>query len=402
MKLFRISLASLAVAASAFAGGVPAQAAPGDSISLYFSAPFVTGSAVTTGVTTETFNSYSSADCPTSIPGFATVSYAAGNCTIGILGGTSAGDSSPAIGVPLSSYVNKTLDTTFTFETDVKYVGFWWMMGSNGNNVDFLDSSGTTIASFNVNDVITFLGPSYMADMNSDTRTVTNVGGGTYPTRHYYRAPTNYTGTVDNPVMDYNTASYANEPWVYLNLYVSGDISVSRVRFTGAAFEMDNLTVTSSEVVPTSDLVLVKNIYEAPLGDQIVTWDPTNTTFAESDPELTPDSVATSSGTGAISYEVMDAGTAGCTVDSFTGVITRTSAGTCVIRAVAAAVDGLYNSAYKDLTFTFTSNPGATPPEPTTTPSLADTGFDVTIPFGLAVALLVAGLGAVRFTRRNH
>lgn len=400
MKLFRICLASIAVAASAFAGGIPAQAAPGDSISLYFSAPFVTGSAVTTGVTTENFNSYSAADCPTSIPGFATVSYTAGNCTIAQLGGTSPGDSAPAIGVPLSNYVSKTLSTTFTFETNVKYVGFWWMMGSNGNNVEFLDENDATIASFNVNDVITFLGSNALVS-NSDTRTVTNVGGGTYPTRHYYRSPANYTGTVGSPVMDYNTATYANEPWVYLNLLVSGEISVSKVRFTGSNFELDNLTVTSSEVEPTSDLVLVKNVYEAPLDDQTVTWDPTNTTFSESDPEHTPNSAATSSGTGAISYEVVDAGTAGCTVDSFTGVITRTSAGTCVVRAVAAAVEGSYNSAFKDLTFTFTSNPGATPPTPPTSPSLADTGFDAGIPLGLALVLLVAGFGAVQFTRRK-
>jgi uncharacterized glyoxalase superfamily protein PhnB len=233
-----------------------------DSISLYFSEPFVTGSAVTDGATTETFNSYSTGACPTSITGFATLTYTAGNCTVGAQGGTSPGDSAPAIGVPLSSYVDKTLDTTFTFDNAVKYVGFWWMMGSNGNNVEFLDSSDTVIATFNVNDVITFLGSNSLVS-NSDTRTVTNVGGGTYPTRHYYRTPANYTGTVESPVMNYDVDAYANEPWVYLNLYVTGTLSVSKVRFTGSNFEIDNLTVTSSDVSPTDDLVLVlENIYD--------------------------------------------------------------------------------------------------------------------------------------------
>lgn len=401
MKVFRIPFASLLIVASTVSVSMPAQAAPGDTISLYFSAPFVTGSAVTTGVSTENFNSFSTGACPSSIPGFGTLTFAAGACTVASQAGSSPGDSAPAIGVPLSGYVNKTTDTTFTFDADVKYVGFWWMMGSGGNNVEFLDSSGALVTSFNVTDVITYLGSNSLVS-NSDTRTVTNVGGGTYPTRHYYRTPTNYTGTVENPVMNYNVDTFANEPWVYLNLYVSGSISVSKVRFTGANFEMDNLTVTSSNVTPTSDLVLVKNIYEAPLEDQVVTWNPTNTSFSAPDTELTPSASATSSGTGAITYSVVNAGTTGCTVNASTGVITRTSIGDCVVRATAAEVPGSYNSAFTEVTFTFTTEPGGgTPPTDPTTPTLADTGFNLFVPLGFGLVALVAGVGAVRFARRK-
>ena len=399
MKFLRFCVTSIVLTISALGSGTSAQATPGDSISLYFSAPFVTGSAVTDGVETENFNSYSSGACPTSIAGFATVTYSAGNCTISSNVGTSPGDSSPAIGVPLSTYVDKTLNTTFTFETDVKYVGFWWMMGSNGNNVEFLDSNGDAIATFNVNDVLTFLGPNSSVS-NSDTRTVTNVGGGTYPTRHFYRSPSNYTGTLSSPIMEYNTMTYANEPWIYLNLYVAGSLSVSKVRFTGSNFEFDNLTVTASEVDPTDDLVLVKKIYEAPLDDQVVTWAPTNTTYSGTDPELIPDVEATSSGTGAITYEVVDAGTAGCTVEASTGAITYTAIGDCVIRAVAAEVPGSYNSAHTDVTFTFLSVPGPKPP--TSSKRLAFTGFDGAVPLGLGIASLIAGFGAVRFARRRR
>ena len=404
MKLFRISFASLLIVASSVGVMMPAHAAPGDTISLYFSAPFVTGSAVTTGVTTETFNSYSSGACPTSIPGFATLTYGSGACTVVSQAGSSPGDSTPAVAVPLSGFVDRTTNTTFTFDTDVKYVGFWWMMGSGGNNVEFLDSSGALVTSFNVTDVITYLGSNSLVS-NSDTRTVTNVGGGTYPTRHYYRSPANYTGTVASPIMDYDTDSYANEPWVYLNLYVSGSISVSKVRFTGSNFEMDNLTVTSSNVTPTSDLVLVKNIYEAPIEDQVVTWNPTNTSFSAPDTELTPSASATSSGTGAISYSVVNAGTTGCSVDANSGVITRTSIGDCVVRATAAAVDGSYNTAYTDVTFTFLTEPGGgtTPTDPTdpTDPRLADTGFSLLAPLGLGLVAVIAGVGALRFARRS-
>jgi len=151
-------------------------------------------------------------------------------------------------------------------------------------------------------------------------------------------------------------------------------------------------------------LVLVKNVYEAPLEDQVVTWAPTNANYSGTDPELIPNTQATSSGTGAITYEVVDAGTAGCTVEASTGAITYTSAGECVIRAVAAAVPGAYNAASRDVTFTFASAPGPTSPDPETdpsSPSLADTGFDPLVPLGVALAALLAGFGAMRIARRN-
>jgi hypothetical protein len=294
-----------------------------DSISLYFSEPFVTGSAVTTGVKTENFNSFSAGSCPTSITDFATLTHTAANCRISSQAGTSPGNSEPAIGEPLSGYLStapfSTLDTTFTFDTDVKYVGFWWMMGSNGNNVEFLDSSNESIASFNVNDVIDFLGSNSLVT-NSDTRTVTNVGGGTYPTRHYYRSPSNYTGTLESPIMDYNTMTYANEPWVYLNLYVTGSLSVSKVRFTGTNFELDNLTVTSSDVSPTDDLVLVmENIYDdgGGGGGGSPADPPTDITVTPGNGTATVGWTPASGGSGgtATSYTVTDAtGLHSCTV----------------------------------------------------------------------------------------
>ncbi len=415
MKILKVCVASSLLLLSVVASNFSAQAAPGDSISLYFSAPFVTGSAVTDGAVTETFNDYAngaavgtSVACPTSIPGFATVTYPTGACTIGIGSGTSTGSSVPAIGVPYSSFVNKTTNTTFTFENDVKYVGFWWMMGSNGNNVDFLDSTGNVITSFNVNDVITFLGANSLVN-NADTRTVTNVGGGTYLTKRYYRGEAAYTGTVANPVFDYNVATYANEPWVYLNLYVSGTISVSKVRFTGNNFEMDNLTVATKEAKPTDDMVLVKNIYTAPAETQVVTWNPTNTSGQDSSTELVPDAGATSNGTGVVTYSVVDAGTSGCTVDPNTGVITYASIGDCVVRASAAEVTELWLPGFKDVTFSFATAPTVPPTwdpgsgkgdKGGTAEDLAETGSSVLLPLMLSVVLLLVGSASFVLSRR--
>ena len=381
----------------------PSFAAPGDSIALYFSAPFVTGSHVTENALTETFNSYPTGNCPLSIP-FATLTYAS-NCLIQANAGTSAGSSEPAVGVPNSGFVSKTDDTTFTFTDPVKYVGFWWLMGSNGNTVEFQTSTGSLVASFDMNNIISFLGSNSLVT-NADTRTVTRVDGGTHLTKRFYRSPGSYTGTVASPVMDYNVSTYANEPWVYMNLFVTGSVEVSKVRFRGVNFEIDNLTVSTTESGPRGDMVLVSNVLGTPPSSQVISWAPTNTTISDGNSPVTPSAPAVVttpvSGGGAITYSVVDAGTSGCTVNSVNGVIAYTAMGDCVVRATAAAVPGTYYSASTDVRFSFTVSP-AGPSGPTislTAATLAATGTPLLLTlFGSGVGLLLLCLGVMLFIR---
>lgn len=87
--------------------------------------------------------------------------------------------------------------------------------------------------------------------------------------------------------------------------------------------------------------------------NQTLTWNPT-TTLLISGSTITPSSLATSSGTGAISYSVDSfSTTAGCSVNSSTGVITAWNVGSCVIIASAAAGNG-FNYASRSVTFTLT------------------------------------------------
>jgi hypothetical protein len=147
---------------------------------------------------------------------------------------------------------------------------------------------------------------------------VTNVAGGTYPTRHYYRDPGEYTGTVGSPSMNYNTVTYKNEPWVYLNLYVTGSLSVSKVRFTGSNFEIDNLTVSSADVSPTSDLVLVLDLLDEG-GDESAPDSPTDVTATPGNGTVTVAWTPASGGDGgeATSYTVTDeTGLHSCTVNA--------------------------------------------------------------------------------------
>lgn len=85
---------------------------------------------------------------------------------------------------------------------------------------------------------------------------------------------------------------------------------------------------------------------------QTVRWSPSNTQADTSTTTLRPASLATSSGSGAISYSVVSAGRTQCSVDSRTAVITYGAAGACVVRATAAATDR-ETSAFTDVTFTF-------------------------------------------------
>ena len=84
---------------------------------------------------------------------------------------------------------------------------------------------------------------------------------------------------------------------------------------------------------------------------QTVSWSPTNTAAAAGSDPITPDTVASTSGDGAITYSVQNAGTTSCTVDASTGELTFSTPGTCVVRATAAET-ATYESAYKDVSFT--------------------------------------------------
>lgn len=88
---------------------------------------------------------------------------------------------------------------------------------------------------------------------------------------------------------------------------------------------------------------------------QTVTWAPTNTSNTLAASPVTPNAAATSSGAGAISYQVSNPGNSGCTVNSSTGVVSATSLGFCVVRATAAAAGSL-PAAFTDVTFYFRSN----------------------------------------------
>ena len=108
---------------------------------------------------------------------------------------------------------------------------------------------------------------------------------------------------------------------------------------------------------------------------QTLSWSPSNTSVVATAGTLTPNALATTNGDGAVTYSVASAGTTGCTVNSSSGVLSFTGAGTCRITATAAQT-ATYAEGTTTVDFTITAPPAPSPggggggsSEPTPAPS---------------------------------
>lgn len=105
---------------------------------------------------------------------------------------------------------------------------------------------------------------------------------------------------------------------------------------------------------------------------QVVTWNPSNTTITTAASPLTPNAQATSSVGLPVYYRVASAGTTGCTVDSATGVLRFTAAGTCRVEATASLSEN-FTPASAEVAFTITATSagsgGSGTPSASTKPS---------------------------------
>ncbi len=256
-----------------------------DSISLYLSPPLVQGSGIdSVDKLTENFDglegSPTSVDvaCPTSLAiGTLSIAPSTAACQYrlpGIYGGAASTTSSPFFGGDGSNYFGtySSSDAALTFTLPaggVKYVGFWWSGGNKGNVVTFYDGA-TEIASFNTLALEELLGDAPPSSWPSGNGSVTSTGGTAYPKGHYFGNPRGY---AENPPLSQSVAltqggagpytEHRGVLYAYFNLFFTGDVTATSVKFSGNGFEFDNLTVSSSEVTPTDDLVLVlENIYE--------------------------------------------------------------------------------------------------------------------------------------------
>ena len=316
-----------------------------DSISLYLSAPLVQGSGIdSVDELTEDFDGLAGSptsvdvDCPTDLAiGTLSVAPSTAACLYrlpGIYGGASNTTSSPFFGGDGSTYFgtygNSNAELTFTFPAGgVKYVGFWWSGGNRGNVVTFYNDA-TEVASFDTFALEELLGDAPPSSWPSGNGSVTSTGGTAYPKGHYFGNPRGY---AENPPLSQSAGlaqggvtytQHRGVLYAYFNLFFTGDLTATSVKFSGNGFEFDNLTVSSSEVTPTDDLVLVlENIYEdddgGGGGGGSPADPPTDITVTPGNGSATVGWTPASGGTGgeATSYTVSDeSGEFTCTVDA--------------------------------------------------------------------------------------
>ncbi len=316
----------------------------GDSISLYLSPPLVQGSGIdSVDKLTENFDGLGGSPtsggstCPTTLAiGTLSIAPSTAACKYrlpGIYGGAGTTTSSPFFGGDGSNYFGtySSSDAALTFTLPaggVKYVGFWWSGGNRGNVVTFYNGA-TEVASFDTLALEELLGAAPPSSWPSGNGSVTSTGGTTYPKGHYFGNPRGYT---ENPPLSQSEGiaqdgvtytEHRGVIYAYFNLFFTGDLTATSVKFSGNGFEFDNLTVSSSEVTPTDDLVLVlENIYEdddGGGGGGSPADPPTDITVTPGNGTATVGWTPASGGSGgtATSYTVTDqTGLHSCTVDA--------------------------------------------------------------------------------------
>jgi LPXTG-motif cell wall-anchored protein len=208
-------------------------------IDIYMSAPTVQGTAVTSDLTSEDFNSLTTGQCPATIQ----LGAVSGDCnveTAGDYGGASAAanNAAPTTGGVGSNYMstaNPSQEVAFDLTAPAKYLGLWWSAGTNSNNLE-LYKGDERVASMTTSSIITLL-------QNSS---VTSVGGSNYDSTDYFGNPRNNADT--------------SEPFLYINLYATGGASFDRVVLSGGGFEFDNITTSALAQQPASGEVPIEFI----------------------------------------------------------------------------------------------------------------------------------------------
>jgi hypothetical protein len=240
------SIALATATAALLLVSTPASALNTDfGVDIYMSSPKVQGTAVSTGLTTEDFDSITVGACPATIA----VGSISGNCNVENVQGyggasTDADDATPTTTGSGSKYASTASDggtpAVYQFTVDLnepaKYLGLWWSAGSPGNTIE-LYSEGDLVASVTVDGILSLL----------EGATVTTVGGPTV-------------NTVDYDGNPRDTSLSAAEPFLYLNLYATGGALFDQVKLIGGGFELDNFAVSNLPQVPGSTQVAVEFI----------------------------------------------------------------------------------------------------------------------------------------------
>ena len=210
-----------------------------------------------------------------------------------------------------------------------------------------------------------------LGDIDAESVKVTMLDGATTPValsaaQMGARAPFNYAGQPDLPTITSGTDEITVADGRCVDPGQECDTTGATAWFQPqSAVKTITLTGTKISGLPEYQLWLAFEDY------QTVTWAPT-TSLALADSPFTPSNPPVASDNGTITYSVANAGATGCTVNSTTGVITASSAGTCQVTATAAATTNFLSGSTTVAFIIDEEDPQKVSWDPTTTITLTE------------------------------
>lgn len=265
ISLFTVSILLTGLVSFTGNQATPAFASDPNSLNLYIDSPFVQGSYVATPTNSMNFDSSAtgSAGCDDNQPTGISITGTCSVNTVQTFGGASNSvDDAPTVGGSGSKFATTahTSDPVIiNLTTQSRYLGMWWSAGSSGNTMRFYNGSDLLLT-VTLQDMINLLGtgPANSSawtsrNNNSASNLITALNGTTNRKVWYFGNPRGYASTTPTSI---STIS-ANEPFVYLHMFVGGNLTFDRVELSGPGFEFDNLAVSSAAQTPHPRLVLV-------------------------------------------------------------------------------------------------------------------------------------------------
>lgn len=265
IALFTVSMMLTGLVAVSGYQAPAAYASDPNSLNMYIDSPFVQGSYVATASNTMTFDSSATgaAGCDDNQPTGIAIT---GTCSVNTVqnyGGASNSLNDTATVAGSGSLFGTTSSPTapvvINLTNQSKYLGLWWSAGSTGNTMKFYKDT-ELLLTVTLQDMINLLGTgpsssSVWTSRNNDSASnvITAINGTQNRKVWYFGNPRGYTSTTPTSISSIS----ANEPFVYLHMFVGGNLTFNKVELSGQGFEFDNLTVSDQPQTPNPRLVLV-------------------------------------------------------------------------------------------------------------------------------------------------
>lgn len=251
----------------------PAFASEPNSLNMYIDTPFVQGSYVATPSTSMNFDDFPTGvgNCNHAPPTGITIT---GICRIDAVqnhgGASNSANDTPTVagaGSRFATTAHPTSPVVINLTSPSKYLGLWWSAGSTGNTMKFYNNN-ELLLTVTLEDMIRLLGSGPTSasawtsrNNDADANVITALNGTKNRKVWYFGNPRGYTTTSPSSISTINQ----NEPFVYIHMFVGGNLTFNKVELSGQGFEFDNLAVSVEPQTPNPRLVLVSETLQVGL-----------------------------------------------------------------------------------------------------------------------------------------